>query len=98
MKYPAIQQASATPAAPLFDGSQPCVGEDLRLFFPPRGESAKHAVRQAKAICDRCPFLAPCLRYATDNDMAGVWGHTTAAERRAIRRRSQSPSLFRVAS
>lgn len=95
MKYPPEPQDVA-PVAPFFDGSQPCAGADTALFFPPAGNAARFAVERAKALCDSCAFLAPCFEYAmtTPDGQYGVWGHTTAAERRAIRRRGQSPSLF----
>lgn len=99
MKYPPEPQ-DAAPVAPFFDGSQPCAGADTNLFFPGPGNASKAAVTQAKALCGRCRFLAPCLEYAmsTPDGQHGVWGHTTAAERHAIRRRGQSPSLFEAAA
>lgn len=91
MHYPSDLQGSA-PTAPRFDGRQACAGADIDLFFPPQGAAAAPAVRAAKALCARCRFLEPCLRYALHAQgvpgryVAGVWGGTTEAERLALRR------------
>lgn len=90
MQYPHNDQAPAK-GAPYFDGSQACAGVDVELFFPPRGSSAQLSVRRAKQLCAGCPFQAACLEYAMTAQGAsgvyvdGVWGGTTAAERRALR-------------
>lgn len=61
-----------------------CRGEALEVFFPARGTNT---VAQARAVCESCPVYAACLRYALDDpELQGVWGATTTAERRAIRR------------
>lgn len=60
-----------------------CRGEDPAPFFAERGTRAD----VARAICATCPVHAACLRYALDDpDLVGVWGGTTARERREIRR------------
>lgn len=38
-----------------------------------------------KILCSTCPVQQACLRYALDYDVDGVWGGTTAAERRRLR-------------
>ncbi len=102
MKYPPDRQPSTT--APHFDGTQACSGADLDMFFPGPGAHAKTAIRQAKELCASCAFLSPCLTYAmaaqgvSGRYVAGVWGHTTEAERAAIRRRRRQPDLVGVAS
>jgi WhiB family redox-sensing transcriptional regulator len=79
------------PAAPEFDGTQLCAETDPELFFPDRGGTP----REAKAICGRCEFREPCLAYAlTATDPhgyppGGVWGGTTAQERRRLRQRER---------
>lgn len=62
-----------------------CVGEDPELFFPlVESDSAKAL---ARAVCRRCPVLLACLDWAVRHGEAdGVWGDTTASQRRAIRR------------
>lgn len=84
-------------AAPLFDGTQPCAGEDLTLFFPSvGGRGGQKLVDQAKAICARCPFTAACREYAITTQavsgrfLAGVWGGTTERERHHLRRGRQA--------
>jgi hypothetical protein len=59
-----------------------CLRHDPELFFP----SSADDPRPALAICGGCPVSAPCLAAALDiGDCDGVWGATTADERRAMR-------------
>jgi len=56
-----------------------CRGEDTALFFPELGGNAA----KARVICSRCPVRRECLDYAVaDGELAGMWGGTTALERR----------------
>lgn len=43
----------------------------------------------AKELCRRCPFQEPCLAYALQQDVHGVWGGLTDKERSARRARDQ---------
>lgn len=53
------------------------------IFFPLRGEAGV----EAKRICARCPVKAECLQFALETDERwGVWGGTSAFERRWLRR------------
>ena|SRR5579884_867124 len=58
------------------------------LFFP--AGSTGDAVAQidaAKAICQLCRVRDRCLRFALEtNQEDGIWGGTTEAERRKLRR------------
>jgi WhiB family transcriptional regulator, redox-sensing transcriptional regulator len=67
-----------------------CRGVDTNLFFP-AGELGEEPVlhaETAKAVCFTCPVREECLEYALATDQPfGVWGGTTEAERRSIRRR-----------
>lgn len=65
------------------DGRQHCRGA-LALFFPKT--RTKRDARRAKELCAGCPFRAPCLQYALRYNLAGIWGGTTQAERRAYQR------------
>ena len=60
-----------------------CRGADLGVFFRGRGESAEPARR----ICARCPVRQPCLDYALDSIVHGIWGGLTERDRRALRSR-----------
>lgn len=59
-----------------------CRGEPLSIFFPERGETGE----KAKVICRKCPVIAECLDWALGNADGsrdpGVYGGTTAYERR----------------
>ena len=66
-----------------------CLTEDPDLFFPIGSTGpAVEQVRAAKAVCARCPVVAPCLDHAlTTGQRAGVWGGKTEEERQSLRRR-----------
>ncbi|HEY0817106.1 MAG TPA: WhiB family transcriptional regulator [Pseudonocardia sp.] len=69
-----------------------CRDEDPELFFPVSevGPAARQA-DAAKAVCARCPVRERCLEYAVDNGLDhGIFGGTTEAERRELRRRTRS--------
>ncbi len=65
-------------------GRAACLGMDTELFFPRRAEQVPPEVRDA---CNRCPVRGPCLDYALPRfDLLGVWGGTSALERKQMRR------------
>ncbi|MEW2425638.1 WhiB family transcriptional regulator [Streptomyces sp. NPDC001651] len=68
-----------------------CRDEDPDLFFPlGRADNGLVLAQtdEAKAVCRRCPVMRRCLRWAMDTGpVDGIWGATTEAERRALRRR-----------
>lgn len=47
-----------------------------------------------KVLCARCPLQRPCLQYALDHDVVGVWGGTTRKERMRLRRQAPEPVGF----
>lgn len=69
--------------------SAACRGEDPELFFPiGDGGLAQRQTARARAVCLGCPVMYQCRDWAVRNgETEGVWGGTTAAERRLIRRR-----------
>jgi WhiB family redox-sensing transcriptional regulator len=65
-----------------------CRGNGTGAYFPGRGEP----VARAKAVCAACEVQAECLAYAlADPELAGVWGGTSAQQRRALRRTASRP-------
>jgi WhiB family transcriptional regulator, redox-sensing transcriptional regulator len=66
-----------------------CLTADPELFFPVSSSGlALEQVAQAKAVCARCGIQRACLGYALDGGrVQGIWGGTTEAERRRLRRR-----------
>ncbi|MFD8565468.1 WhiB family transcriptional regulator [Streptomyces sp. NPDC059639] len=71
--------------------SAKCRGMDPDLFFP-IGNSSSFAtlvqIDEAKAVCGSCPVERQCLEWALNaGPVEGIWGGTTDAERRAVRRR-----------
>ena len=65
-----------------------CRNADLLTFVGPEGERARERVlreRRAKAICARCPVVAPCAVYAlTHREPYGIWGGLSERERRRL--------------
>jgi WhiB family redox-sensing transcriptional regulator len=60
-----------------------CRGLDPDIFYPLSDDEAG----EAKAICASCPVRELCLEFALETREAdGVWGGTTARERRRLLR------------
>jgi len=78
-----------------------CLGENPEIFFPLSDTLAPGAeARAAMAVCRRCPVLLSCRTWAVEHgEDDGIWGATTAAQRRALRRAyaetPASPSYLR---
>jgi len=82
--------------APTFDGTQICLTLNPEIFFPELhpnevsepGDQKRYiaAVTIAKEFCCVCPQIVPCLEYALSTDVDGIWGGTTATERKHMRR------------
>jgi hypothetical protein len=58
-----------------------CRGASPDMFYPPenaRGNTRRVNERPAKQVCESCPVLVPCRRYAVDaQEPHGIWGGTT---------------------
>lgn len=68
-----------------------CRHEDPELFFPVgvTGPAAMQ-LKQAKAVCHRCPVMTACRSWALETSQeSGVWGGLGEDERRAFKRRHQ---------
>jgi WhiB family transcriptional regulator, redox-sensing transcriptional regulator len=72
-----------------------CLHADPDLFFPLSAAGPSRAT-EAKAICARCAVRHQCLDFAQANAVYGIWGGTTLAERRRVRRRDQRAARARV--
>ncbi|MBP2371543.1 WhiB family transcriptional regulator [Pseudonocardia parietis] len=66
-----------------------CRGADPELFYPASEVGpGRRQVEQAKQVCGRCLVREQCLEIALNRgEPFGVWGGTTASERRARTRR-----------
>jgi WhiB family redox-sensing transcriptional regulator len=66
-----------------------CLLEEPELFFPIGNTGpALMQIDEAKAVCNRCPVVDACLRFAlASGQSAGVWGGLAEDERRALQRR-----------
>lgn len=69
-------------------GLASCATSDPNAFFPERGANAAQNVLP-KRICRACPYVQPCLEWALENRETGIWGGTTEADRRKIRRKNR---------
>jgi WhiB family redox-sensing transcriptional regulator len=67
-----------------------CRQYDPDLWFANEGSSqGRRDVAEAKRICNTCPVLNMCARYALENDEEwGIWGTITEADRRKMRLRT----------
>jgi hypothetical protein len=52
------------------------------IFFPEKGRPSTHPAYEK--FCMDCPVRAMCYKYALVNDLDGIWGNTTKAERDAL--------------
>ncbi|MGH8904497.1 MAG: WhiB family transcriptional regulator [Egibacteraceae bacterium] len=66
-----------------------CLDEDPELFFPIGTTGrALDQIEKAKAVCQHCPVIQECLKWALDtNQDAGVWGGMSEEQRRTLRRK-----------
>lgn len=72
-----------------------CRGADPELFYPASEMGpGRRQVERAKQVCRRCPVRDQCLAHALNRgELYGVWGGTTAGERRALMRESARARL-----
>jgi hypothetical protein len=66
-----------------------CANGDTEAWFPPRADIS--GTRDARALCNGCPVIEECLRYAIHAEWGnaksgrdGIYGATTPAERYAL--------------
>jgi hypothetical protein len=78
-KYPEFLENLEIPVEITQGGA--CMGADPELFFSDNIAE----INQAREICISCPLMAACLDYATFAEEFGVWGGTTAGERKNLR-------------
>jgi WhiB family redox-sensing transcriptional regulator len=64
-----------------------CQGLDPQIFYPDNEENCS----KAKSVCSECKVRIACLTYALDSrEKQGVWGGTSARERRKMLRTRRS--------
>ena len=70
-------------------GVPACATTDPEIFFPEKGAKGQslYIVQAARRMCASCPYKDPCLEWAVVHDEMGIWGGTTAKERRVHRRK-----------
>jgi WhiB family redox-sensing transcriptional regulator len=67
-----------------------CAGYPSSVFFP-AADTPPDLVDKARSICGMCSVSEDCLEYAFEtNQVAGIWGGHTEAERRSLRRKWMS--------
>jgi len=87
--YPSMNENSKAlrPIASSWEWQFSAACKDLpsETFFHPdgeRGPSRKNRIKNAKAICGRCPVIQECLKHALDvQEPFGIWGGTSEEER-----------------
>jgi len=76
----------STPAYPRFTGAEPCASVGTETFFTDDDTPLYRDVHAIKAICTPCPMREECRDYALRVSVQGIWGGTTEADRRRLRR------------
>ena len=61
-----------------------CIGMDTESFYPEAGDS----VHVTKKICLQCPIINECFTYAIHHERHGIWGGSSANERKEYRRKN----------
>lgn len=64
-----------------------CKGAPTDLFFPKTGMNFKCYKETLDNYCGQCPVVDPCLEYAIEENLPGIFGGTSAKQRRAIKSR-----------
>ncbi|MFF8458886.1 WhiB family transcriptional regulator [Streptomyces albidoflavus] len=65
------------------------------IFFPVL--TTPDTIQAAKEICQRCPVIQDCKRFALENrETHGVWGGMSEKELQAARRAPQKPRAVRI--
>lgn len=64
-----------------------CRNLPVDIFFPTRDSNGWDNLRAAVAICETCPVIEQCLKYALSfgyRALPGIWGGTSENQRRAM--------------
>lgn len=90
-RHDELWQLSTSLPGTHFADSPACAEDDIdpELFFP-AGPGAIAQTRAAKQVCAACPVLDACREFALHNQVHGIWGGMTEAERDRARRGPES--------
>ena len=58
-----------------------CVGQDLSLFYPTKGNQSP-----AVKTCAECPAKDECLDHGLKHEEFGIWGGTSPLQRKKMRK------------
>jgi WhiB family transcriptional regulator, redox-sensing transcriptional regulator len=61
-----------------------CAGTDSETWVPSGREPEVVSPTLAR-VCAACPVAEPCLRYAVEHRLSGIWSGTTRSVRERIR-------------
>jgi WhiB family redox-sensing transcriptional regulator len=57
------------------------------LYFPERdGPRPTEDTKAVTKVCGGCPIRQECIQWASDHNEEGIWGGTTKAQRRLLRK------------
>ena len=68
-----------------FGARAACHGSDVDAWFPDMVGGFRPENWAAMRICKTCPVMDECLEWALHHERWGIWGGTSASERRDIR-------------
>jgi len=61
-----------------------CRDLPVNWFFPEQGAESLHQLRRAVVVCESCPVIEDCLKYALSfgyRALPGIWGGTSENQR-----------------
>lgn len=64
------------------DAAAACRSDDPELFFP----ATPQGVQAARQRCAGCPLVVACREWGLHHEAYGIWGGTTARDRKRLRR------------
>ena len=67
--------------------SAACRDLPVDWFFPEAGANSWHDLRRAVAVCETCPVIEDCLKYALSfgyRALPGIWGGTSENQRHGM--------------
>ena len=73
-----------------------CRDKPSHWWFPtkPATTQVRADIAAAKAVCGTCPVRDDCLDHSLRWEVEGIWGGSTARERRVLRRQRRIPLLY----
>ena len=63
-----------------------CQGINTEVFYPPQETFSYSEEKMIEKMCIDCPIMMACLEWGLAHETYGIWGGTTPAKRKTMRR------------